>query len=75
METTIKGSLGYLEKNANGRLQLGDRELSCGDVLEVKILRDGRAPWIETRIEHNGTDYYLVGIKEPPEGLIAYIRP
>lgn len=70
----MEGIIGYIERNANGRLQVCGRELTCGDILEVKILQKDRAPWIETRIEHNGSNYYLVGIKEPPEGLIAYLR-
>lgn len=51
-----------LHKNERGRWQYGDRELTCGDVVEIDI-----GVWLRCRIEHNGRDYYFLA----PDGLTA----
>jgi hypothetical protein len=51
---------GTLEKNETGRWEYADRELTCGDVVEIDI-----GTWIKGRIEHNGRDYYLLA----PDGM------
>lgn len=48
------GRYGYYDKN--GR----EHTLTCGRTLEAKIPDDdGRQHWVSTRIEHNGSDYFL----------------
>lgn len=48
---------GYLEKNDNGRYDIGDLvELTCGKVVEVKTANG----WMVMRVEHDGKDYYLL---------------
>lgn len=43
-------------KNAIGRIECNGIEFTSGNVVEVLI--DGK--WLETRIEHNGRDYYSI---------------
>ena len=53
---------GNLKKLTTGRWSIGDdREITSGDVIEVKIAEH----WIVTRIEHDESGYYAVvpGIK------------
>ena len=56
-----------LEKFQNGRYGYQDkdgsrREFSCGQTLEARIRdRSGCPRWVKTRVEHDGTDYYLIG--------------
>lgn len=47
------------------------RTFSCGTPLEALIYNGNGSPrWVSTRIEHNGTDYYLYGYSEIPlDGL------
>lgn len=51
----------------NGRYGYCDEDgrehfFTCGDTLEAKIHdRYGRLHWIRTRIEHDGSDYFLWG--------------
>ena len=64
-----------LTLNQNGRLQLGNREFTCGDPLEVLIL-DGsdKATWRQTTVEAVNGQYYLTGLAEyDPVGLFARI--
>ena len=42
---------------ASGRFMMGDRELHCGDCLQVKV----HDVWIHTRIEHSSDGWYLHG--------------
>lgn len=42
--------------NTNGRIECDGIEFTSGNVVEVLI--DGK--WLETRIEHNGRDYYSI---------------
>lgn len=46
---------GELRRNENGRWQYGERELTCGDVVEIDI-----GAWVAGRIEHDGEDYYFL---------------
>lgn len=65
---------GVLHKNKNGRYEFNDIELSCGYVIEY-LSTDNRPKWITSRIEHNGTDYYIVDNKDITlEGLHVRIR-
>lgn len=44
------------EKNSIGRIECNGVEFTSGDLVEVFI----NGEWLETRIEHNGRDYYSV---------------
>ncbi|MCD7982014.1 MAG: DUF5348 domain-containing protein [Clostridiales bacterium] len=52
------------------------REFTCGDCLEAKIRdRYGNLRWITSSIEHDGTDYFLVGsLGAPLSGLTVRER-
>lgn len=70
---------GTLHKQDNGRYKLGEYELTSGNCLEVlapsDLLSGNGWEWTKTRIEHNGTDYYLVGYSDLVlEGLTARVR-
>ena len=74
---------GKLTKQANGRFSVGGYELTCGTGLEVlepcEIFKDGHFTdgyrWTSTRLEHDGKDYYLVGVTaDRLEGMQARIR-
>lgn len=67
---------GRLEKNHLDRYELDDHELTCGALIEVLLdEEDEGGRWVESRIEHNGDDYYLVADKKAElEGLKARIR-
>lgn len=44
-----------------------ERTFSCGSRVEALIYdKDGNPRWISSRIEHNGTDYYLYGYSDIP---------
>ncbi len=48
---------GYLQKKNNGRYGVsGQAELTSGVCVEVKTVYG----WITMRVEHDGSDYYLV---------------
>lgn len=56
---------GILRQNGNGRYEAGGREFTSGSVLEA-LIDDGRYDcphWVVSRIEHDGTRYYLYGYK------------
>ena len=61
-----------LERFPNGRYGYHDREgkghpFSCGSRLEAKLRdRYGRCRWVRTRIEHDGSDYFLWGFDYIP---------
>ena len=61
-----------LEPFPDGRYGFFDRDgtarrLSCGKVIEAKILdRYGRERWTRCRVEHDGSDYYLWGHMDIP---------
>lgn len=47
-------------KNACGRYSLDEwTELTSGSPVEIKIC----GSWVKTHIEHDGTDYYAVGLR------------
>lgn len=52
------------------------RTFSCGSPIEALICdEDGYPYWVSSRIEHNGTDYYLYGYSDIPlSGLIIRER-
>ena len=44
-----------------------ERTFSCGSHVEALIHDENGNPfWVSTRIEHNGTDYYLYGYRQIP---------
>lgn len=49
---------GMLRINANGRYELNNYELHCGDVVELKLC----GKWLKTRVEHYQSEYYFVGL-------------
>lgn len=61
-----------LERFPNGRYGYMDAQgnvhtFSCGKTIEAKIRdRYGKQCWIKTRIEHDGTDYFLWGGRGVP---------
>lgn len=61
-----------LERFPSGHYGYHDREgkahcFSCGSSLEAKICdRYGRRRWVRTRIEHDGSDYFLWGFGDIP---------
>lgn len=83
----IKGQ-GRLHKNSQGRYQLPDGyEFSSNSSIEylatddrhsvhVEKLEDyvNKPYWCYSRIEHDGTDYYIVGTDEELEGLTVRYR-
>lgn len=64
------GRYGYLKKDRT------PREFTCGDSLEAKIRdRCGNPRWIASTVEHDGTDYFLVGsLGAPLDGLTVRER-
>lgn len=67
---------GALHKNANGRYEVKGIELSSGCGIEYLATDDRHCRyndnddyvitpyWCSSRIEHNGTDYYIVGAND-----------
>lgn len=61
-----------LEPFPNGRYGFFDKDgkihvFSCGKTIEAKIQdRYGRQRWVRSRIEHDGSDYYLWGHLDIP---------
>ena len=62
-----------LKKYPNGRYGYDirpfedERTFSCGSLIEALIYdEDGYPRWVVSRIEHNGTDYYLYGYNDIP---------
>ena len=67
-----------LRKNVSGRYETGSGfYYCCGSPIEA-LVADGRYDvpyWVRTSVEHDGTDYYLVGHREVRmEGLTVRIR-
>lgn len=60
---------GKLYKNDCGKYEIDDWEwFSCGSVIELCLC----GTWVRTRIEHDGNDYYAVGLKGLKlDGLLA----
>lgn len=81
-------SEGVLHKNSNGRYEFNGIELSSGYPIEYLATDDRHMRynenddyvstpyWCYGRIEHNGTDYYIVGADKDTklEGLRVRIR-
>lgn len=59
------GRYGYLDHNAQ------NVEFTCGQSIEALIREEGYGPrWVNTRVEHDSVDYYLVGYPQVPlQGL------
>lgn len=70
LHTTRNGRYGYQDKD--GSLF----EFHCGQDLEAFIQDDdGSHRWVKTRIEHDGSRFYLVGFKSIPlDGLTVRRR-
>ena len=68
--------IGQIHLNKYGRLEIDTEELHCGDCVKVLIYdgQDNTVKWIDTRIEHDGDNYYLVGLLGySPIGLFAEV--
>lgn len=68
---------GYLHKNQRDRYEMDFKEFTCGSSIEALINDDyhDHVFWAASRIEHNGSDYYLVGYPDIHlEGLKVRIR-
>ena len=67
-----------LRKNASGRYETGSGfYYCCGSPIEALVTDDRYdVPyWVRTSVEHDGTDYYLVGHRDVcMEGLTVHIR-
>ena len=67
-----------LRKNASGRYETGSGHYyCCGSPIEALVTDDHYdVPyWVRTSVEHDGTDYYLVGHRDVcMEGLTVHIR-
>lgn len=72
------GKTTRLHRNACGQYETAEGDcLHCGSPLEALIADEYRdAPyWSRTRLEHDGTDYYLVGhSKTSLDGLTVRMR-
>lgn len=67
---------GKLQRNSNGRFELGGVELTCGAPVELLVYDPewDKAPrWVRTRVEYD-TDYYAVYQHMSLEGKTARIR-
>ena len=61
LELFPDGRYGFFDRDGTAR------RLSCGKVIEAKILdRYGRERWTRCRVEHAGSDYYLWGHMDIP---------
>ena len=61
LELFPDGRYGFFDRDGTAR------RLSCGKVIEAKILdRYGRERWTRCRAEHDGSDYYLWGHMDIP---------
>lgn len=68
---------GFLQKNSRGRYEIGDKEFTSGNGIEVLVYDNfyEKKRWTKARIEHDGEDYYLIGYKDVPmQGLKVRIR-
>ena len=53
-------SEGKLYKNSYGKYEINEYDpFGCGRVIELELC----GTWVRTRIEHDGDDYYAVGLK------------
>ncbi|MFF5401166.1 DUF5348 domain-containing protein [Peribacillus butanolivorans] len=65
---------GQLIKNFSGRYEIEDTELSSGYPLDFYDQEDEQ--WYKSRVEHNGSDYYIVGLgrEKNINGVLVRIR-
>jgi hypothetical protein len=80
-------AVGTLVINNNGRYELDGHEFTCGSGIEC-LINDGRhfqydehthsyidTPyWTSGRMEHNGENYYILGINKSPDSLKVRYR-
>jgi hypothetical protein len=68
---------GTLHKNERGRYESEFREYTSGCRIEILIIdpEEECEKWVISRVEHNGSDYYIVGYpKIKMDGLQVRIR-
>lgn len=69
---------GTLHRDGNGAYVTGQGyQYRSGSLIEALILKDAReAPrWVQTKVEYDGDDYYLLGYDDiPMEGLCVRVR-
>lgn len=64
--------IGQIKLNENERLQVGQYELTSGNIIKILILENAMPKWVEARVEHNGKEYYLTNSNGySPIGLFA----
>ena len=76
LKRPIKGTY-ILHRNSRDRYECECREFTSGNSIEAYIFDEysERFEWIASRIEHNGSNYYIVGYPETElEGLKIRIR-
>lgn len=63
-----------IERKPNGRYALGERELTCGDCVQLYAEQLGRGNvWLHGRIEHDHQGYYFVGVnRETEENYLCF---
>lgn len=70
--------ISHLHKNSSGRYETAQgRVFCCGHAIEALVSDDRHdAPyWTRTSVEHDGSDYYLVGHRGIPlDGLVMRTR-
>jgi hypothetical protein len=52
---------GILNKNERGRYESSFMEYTSGYGIEVLLQEEESYKWVISRVEHNGSDYYIVG--------------
>lgn len=83
LKKSVKGEY-VLYKNSKGRYECSEHEFTSGNVIEYLAYDEysGHYRWVISRVEHNGSDYYIVGSQSltyerrliPMEGLHIRIR-
>ncbi len=65
----MKGREGKLYRNEQGKFEIDEWHwFSCGCTVDLCLC----GTWVHTRIEHDGDDYYAVGLKGLQlDGLLA----
>lgn len=61
---------GVLEKNQNGRWQYGERELTCGDLVELNL----GGQWCRGRIEHSPRHGYFFFLPVPDARTVGVLH-
>lgn len=68
---------GVLRRQGNGRYALSNHEFTSGEPIEYLAcgLDGDEDRWVATRIEHNGTDYYVANDPDLPlQGLVVRVK-